>query len=308
MKIVMNFFNAINTYTDLFYQVPRLWNSALNQDSPEALSEINRMMDRILNKIVTNLGTGRFYRARIVSPKDYDKIQLKSEIVLGSEESGIKGFCSNEMGPPPSEHVEDGRANKAKSSFLYLASDRATACSEVQPVCGDLISVAPFELTQTVQIADLRNIPHDLGCFTNNDNPDKLVDIVFTTVLINFFSTPVGQKNAKEFYKYSQYASEYLLKQGISGLMYNSSHNSNSGSYNLVLFNSSIAKCVVEYAEMIICLSVAASFQNISKNSFGNKPPEIVEAKKEIPSYNWTSTALLQRDLLNLKEKACDHT
>lgn len=301
--MVMNFVSAITTYTDLFYQIPCLWNSALNQNSPEALSEINRMLDRIFDKIVIEQGTGKFYRARIVSPKDYDKIQLKSKIVLDSEESGIKGFCSDEMGAPPRECVEDGRANKAKTSFLYLASDKATACSEVQPACGDLISVAPFELIQTVQIADLRNIPDDLGCFTNNDSPDKLVDIVFASVLINFFSTPVGQKSTKDLYKYSQYTSEYLQKKGVSGLMYNSSHNSSPESYNLVLFNPSIAKCVVEYAEMTTCLSVAASFQNISKNIFGNNTAEIMVAKKEIPEYNWASTALLQRDLLKLKKK-----
>ena len=304
----MNFVSAITTYTDLVYQIPCLWNSALNQNSPEALSEINRMLDRIFDKIVIEQGTGGFYRARIVSPKDYDKIELKDKMILGSKESGIKGFCSGEMGPPPSECVEDGRANKAKTSFLYLASDRATACSEVQPVCGDLISVAPFELIQAVQIADLRNIPSDLRHFTNNDNPDKLVDIVFASVLINFFSAPVGQKSTKELYKYSQYVSEYLQKKGVSGLIYNSSHNSNPGSYNLVLFNPSVAKCVVEHADMVTCLSVSASFQNISKNVYGNDIAEIMTAKKEIPEYDWATTALLQRDLLKLKKKACDHT
>lgn len=111
----MNFVSAITTYTDLVYRIPCLWNSALNQNSPEALSEINRMLDRIFDKIVIEQGTGKFYRARIVSPKDYDKIQLKSKIVLDSEESGIKGFCSDEMGAPPRECVEDGRANKAKA-------------------------------------------------------------------------------------------------------------------------------------------------------------------------------------------------
>ncbi len=306
--MVMNFVSAITTYTDLFYQVHCLWNHALNENSPKALSEINRMLDRIFDKIVIEQGTGKFYRARIVSPRDYDKIQLKDRMILGSKESGIKGFCADQMGPPPSEYVEDGRANKAKTSFLYLASDKVTACSEVQPICGDFISVAPFELLQTVQVADLRNIPDDLSRFTSNDNLEQLIDMVFASVLVDFFSVPVKQKNAKEMYKYSQYASDYLRKKGVSGLMYNSSHNSNPGSYNLVLFNPSTAKCMVEYAEMITCLSVAASFQNISENVYGDDVAEIMTAKKEIPEYNWASTAVLQRDLLKLKKKACDHT
>ena len=59
---------------------------------------------------------------------------------------------------------------------------------------------------------------------------------------------------------------------------------------------------------MITCLSVAASFQNISENVYGDDVAEIMTAKKEIPEYNWASTAVLQRDLLKLKKKACDHT
>lgn len=103
--MVMNFVSAITTYTDLFYQVHCLWNHALNENSPKALSEINRMLDRIFDKIVIEQGTGKFYRARIVSPRDYDKIQLKDRMILGSKESGIKGFCADQMGPPPSEYV-----------------------------------------------------------------------------------------------------------------------------------------------------------------------------------------------------------
>ena len=83
--MVMNFVSAITTYTDLFYQVHCLWNHALNENSPKALSEINRMLDRIFDKIVIEQGTGKFYRARIVSPRDYDKIQLKDRMILGSK-------------------------------------------------------------------------------------------------------------------------------------------------------------------------------------------------------------------------------
>lgn len=297
----MKFSDSITTYTELFYRIVRLWNTALNHDSPEALSEINHRMDHAYNKTVIERSTGKFYRARIVSPNDYDKIHLNSR---GSR---VKGFCSDEMGPPPSEYVEDGRANRAKVSFLYLSSDCATACSEVKPVCGDLISVAPFELIQTVQIADLRNVPGVLRCITNHENPEELVDRMFGTILMKFFSIPVEKKRTGELYKYSQYASEYLQKKGVSGLMYNSSHNSNPGSYNLVLFDSSIAKCMVEYAEIINCLSVAACFQNVSKNIFETDRAEIIVAKKEIPADDWASTALLQQDLLNLKKKMLDY-
>lgn len=299
----MNFITALNSYTDLLIQTYGLWNCAINRNSPEALSEINRMIEKVIDRMIINQTHGEFYRARIVSSKDFDKIKLSDKMILGSEDSGISGFCSAQMGAPPSNYVENGRANKAKISYLYLASDKATACSEVQPVCGDFISVAPFVLTQETKLVDLRTLPQDLSRFTDNDSPDKLVDIVFTGVLIDLFSTPVNSKDAKDHYKFSQYVAEYLEKKEISGLIYNSSHNSTPGSFNLVLFNPSIARCTVEYAEMMKCLSVTSSFQNISKNSYDNDTSKIIEARKEIPPYNWATTALLQRDLHQIQKR-----
>lgn len=298
----MNAFRVFAVYQDLLSQTYSVLNSAVYHHSEGAKSEINRLLDRVSEKMTVKYRNGVFYRARCVKPEEYGKLNLSGEIVLGSKDSGIMGFSSNEMGAPPPEKVNSGRANKEKEALLYLASNKETACAEVQPVCDDLISVAPFELVDEVSLADLRDNPTGLQCFTNEDDPDKLVDLVFCSILVDLFCMPVKSNDTK-IYESSQYIANYFRQQGVSGLLYNSSHNSSPNSFNLVLFDPSLAKCTVECAELMKCLSVSSSFQSVSKNCSSSSRPEIIEAKKEIEPFNWATMALLHRDLSRIQKR-----
>lgn len=135
----------------------------------------------------------------IVSPQNYNDLVLTDENFLFSKETGIHGFRADKMGAPPKDtvNIEAGRVNEEGNSYLYLASDKATACSEVQPICDDLISVAEFKLTQNIKLVDLRNMPTYLQKFTDKDNEDKLIDMIFCSFLISLFSTPVGRCDGK---------------------------------------------------------------------------------------------------------------
>ena len=298
----MNAFSVLAVYQDLLTQTYSVLNRAVYHHSEEASSEIHRLLDRVSKKMTVKYRNGVFYRARLVKPGDYGKLNLSGKIVLGSKDSGIMGFSSNEMGAPPPEIANPGRANKEKEALLYLASSKETACAEVQPVCDDLISVAPFELVGEVSLADLRDNPTGLQSFTNEDDPDKLVDLVFCSVLVDLFCMPVKPNDTK-IYESTQYFANYFRQQGVSGLLYNSSHNSSPDGFNLVFFVPALAKCTVECAELMKCLSVSSSFQSVSKNCFSSSRPEIIEAKKEIEPFNWATMALLHRDLSKIQKR-----
>lgn len=296
----MNFIEVITSWNDITAQICNVWKNAVLNKSSDAISEINRLLASAMDKMIANkdIDTKTFYRARIVSPQNYNDLVLTDENFLFSKETGIHGFRADKMGAPPKDtvNIEAGRVNEEGNSYLYLASDKATACSEVQPICDDLISVAEFKLTQSIKLVDLRNMPTYLQKFTDKDNEDKLIDMIFCSFLISLFSTPVGRCE-KDIYKYSQYASNYFLKNCIQGILYNSSHNNNNDSYNLVIFDQSQAKCFSEYGEAIKCISVSSKFQSVTKNYRSNDDLEIFQASKETEPYLWNTAAMLHKNI-----------
>ena len=86
---------------------------------------------RFLNALVTTYKSEiladshiKLYRARCVSPSNYNKLHISDS---------IDGFNKDQSGAPPATaDIPAGRANPKGTSYLYLASDPATACAEVQ--------------------------------------------------------------------------------------------------------------------------------------------------------------------------------
>lgn len=298
----MNFVEFLTSYNYIMKKIYSVWNNAIINQSCEAKEEINRHLTHIADKMIYFEEKTAFYRARIVTKDDYSKIVLTNEKKLFSDKTGIHGFKASEMGAPPIGKVKVGRANRNGSSYLYLASDKATACAEVQPVCDDLISVAQFKLKKAINFVDLRNLTDDLQEFTDKDSPDKLVEMVFYSVLVDLFCMPV-KSYEEDMYRYSQYASDYFLESGVQGILYNSSRNNSDKSYNIVIFDPSKVDCISEYGEAIKCISTSSKFQSVTKNYHVNDEIELLEAKKDIEPYNWATAALLYRDISEIIRK-----
>ena len=72
-------------------------------------------------------------------------------------QSGDQPFPVDKMGAPPKHLATHGRANPAGIPYLYLASDKETAVSEIRPHTGEVASVADFSLRSTLNIVDLRS-------------------------------------------------------------------------------------------------------------------------------------------------------
>lgn len=292
-------FEILEIYKDLTNQVYRCWYSAVICHNSEAEQEINRLLKECVNKAVTFSKKQHMYRARIIEMNQYRKIHLEEADDLFSGRSGIYGFPACEMGAPPLQKSNAGRANRQGTSYLYLASSKETACAEVQSTCGDLVSVATFELDNNLQLADFRDVPDCLNSFLDKDDPQKLVDIVFFQSIIDLFFRPV-RRGTEDIYQYSQYIADSLKGLGIHGILYNSSHS--DATYNVVLFNPSNAQCVSEYGEVFRCLSVVSKYQCVSWNYSSNNL-EVLEVKREEHPYLWNSNAILRRDISEIQKQ-----
>lgn len=297
----MNGFSVIVAYKDITKQIYTLWGNAITKNSVQAKNEINKLLNRNTENLITKNYSKYAYRARVVDSKNYsdlviEKTNTSNVDELFSGNSGIYGFAANKMGAPPIEKIDDGRANKEKTPCLYLASDIQTACSEVQPCCESLISVIEFSLDSDMSLVDLRNLPEALSNYNNKNNIDKLVDIVFCQSLLYFFSMPVRKSRAK--YDFSQYISNYFSSKHIDGILYSSSHNYNNNAYNIALFNPSKATTAEEYGELFKCLSIKTTFQSVSKKSPSKNDATILEAKRERELLLWNEILLLRKELM----------
>ena len=298
LKVDVNNMNGIEVLLqlkDLTEQTYSVWKNAILHQSEEAEKEIERLFERNIEKFKNSSYQRNGFRARIVYDDSLNELVLGNRDDLFEGRSGVNGFPADKMGAPPIEKTGAGRANKEKESFLYLASDIQTACAEVQPLCESMISVIEFQVKEGLTIIDFRAIPDDLRSFTDKDDTEKLIDIVFCRSLLHMFSMPVRARE-QQLYSYSQHIAKKLKERGIDGIIYNSSHNDIDDAYNLVIFDPANANCIQEYGELYICLSKKASFQNVSVN-YRNNNLKIVEAERTTEPYLWNRTLLLSQEL-----------
>ncbi len=204
--------------------------------------------------------TGRiFYRARRVEKSDYAKLQYEdSDIAQTKGKTGLNGFISSEMGAPPKDKAKSGRANKSKTSVLYLADSPETAMCEIRPSFKDYMSVAKFRLIQDVRIIDFRKI----NIFEDN-NILRAKRSFFIDKILDVFSLPCNNLDDKE-YAPTQYIAKYIKKKGFQGLIYPSSRNQGKKAFNLVLFDPSMAKCLDNTGVLYECTKQKFTFENIS--------------------------------------------
>lgn len=197
----------------------------------------------------------KLYRARII------KTELLKELRESQRNSGtgrITGLHKEQMGAPPDGKASNGRANPQGISYLYLASDPETACSEVKPNIYDLISVSEFKLKQNLLCIDFRK--YSLEKQTHND---------FFRRLQLIFSTPQKESDGLD-YIITQYVSAFFQYNKQAGIIYSSSCNPSSSSYNVVLFNPESAECAEEYGNIYGCTKKILEFQIFSDLSYND--------------------------------------
>ncbi len=160
------------------------------------------------------------YRARVVDTEKMDSDH-------GFTTRDFSGYNENESREAPIGKPGAGRNNISGVSYLYLAKDPRTACCEVKPRIRQFVSLAEFELTDTMHIIDFSE---DVRFEDMEENISLAV--LFTDIMGMYFM-PV---NEDEKYKATQFLTDYIRKNGVDGIAYRSYYNESGVNYTI--FNS----------------------------------------------------------------------
>jgi hypothetical protein len=191
------------------------------------------------------------YRAR-VGFKDKKRVLFK-----GFEtEFHYIPYKGSEIGAPPPYMATSGRVNRAGVSFLYCATEKYTAISEVRPHPGDRVSLAKILLTRDVKIFDLSSTML-LSFFDTDKMLDKLKPINTLGVLINEAIPP----SERIRYSITQLIADCIRQLGFEGIVFNSTVGNGK---NIVLFDQSATSQDESSAEMVSVKSVKYKYRNES--------------------------------------------
>lgn len=140
------------------------------------------------------------------------------------------------IGSPPVGVATAGRVNRPGVSYLYLASDTATAAAEIRPHPGELVSVGSFEITKDLRIVDLRS--HDLTKLWRNDSELEMLELVIAMERVFATAAPPSKRSA---YTLTQFLGEIFRRLGFDGVIFRSTVGDGD---NLVAFDPAHAEWI----------------------------------------------------------------
>lgn len=164
---------------------------------------------------------------------------------------------------PLDDQAPEGRANSKGILYLYLATERDTAMSEVRLSLESSISIAQFTVKRDLTIIDCSLNGADQPLWLAR-GPNPAPDVRERAVRIDIdraFAEPVGRRNDVADYVPTQILSEIFKHNGCDGVKYRSAF-SNTG-HNLALFDTTAAdllSCALFYPTKI-----AIEFQESAK-------------------------------------------
>ncbi|MCD9554586.1 RES domain-containing protein [Photobacterium carnosum] len=203
--------------------------------------ELKAIIDNYSTSAMTVYSKGSyFYRARIgVSDK-------KRSFSGGFEtELHYEPYKNGEIGAPPPQFASSGRINRLGVSFMYCATDKYTAISEVRPHPGDFVSTGKFSLRKDVRVFDLSKSLL-LEYFHCDESLDKYVPFQNLVDLINKVVPP----SERQHYSITQLIADCIRQLGFDGIAFRSTVGEG---INLVFFQSSILEFMNDENE-VVCI------------------------------------------------------
>ena len=166
---------------------------------------------------------------------------------------------------PLRDRASEGHANPKGIPYLYLATKKETAMSEVRPWTGSYISLAQFKLLRRLEIIDCS---HNQGrlIYLEKPPPEDIEKAVWSDIDQAFASPMIDSDNMAD-YVATQIIAELFKKANFDGIAYRSNFGQNG--YNIALFD-------IDTAELINCrlyqvdavkmkFSVASNFIKIKR-------------------------------------------
>jgi len=154
-------------------------------------------------------------------------------------------YSSEQIAAPPPYRACAGRINRLGISFLYCATDKYTAISEVRPHPGDLVSIGMFKLKQDIKLFDLSD-SQLLHFYKTDEQLDTYRPFNTLGVLINKAIPP----SERQHYSITQLIADCIRQLGFDGIKFSSSVGDGDG-HNIVLFDQFVAKYTGDKADVV---------------------------------------------------------
>ena len=127
-------------------------------------------------------------------------------------------FIGSAMGAPPPAKATPGRLNRDGVSFLYLATDEATAAAEIRPHPGHRLSIGAFRSVREIRLADFGKI--DIAKFSSSD--ERLAIFHLGLTISREISLPITPEHRHK-YTVTQLLADIIRRQGYDGIRFPSS-------------------------------------------------------------------------------------
>ena len=138
------------------------------------------------------------------------------------------------MGSPPKYKTKSGRANPPGISFIYLATDKETALSEVRPWKGAKVSIAKFILNIDLKVIDLTDINIGSPFQYKGDLKEEIEKRYLLQKLDCKLKEPINPDHSDIEYVPTQFITEFIRSENYDGIIYDSAMGPGK---NIVLFN-----------------------------------------------------------------------
>lgn len=251
-EIEMRDGNSIALYNSLVE-----WGKGNNEVHTETLNRALNILNAVVledyrDQFVIRIPKGeRFYRARLVEEKDYGELGIG----LYPTSDRLYGFDWKGSKEPPKEMAKAGRLSYNNEPALYLATDEATACSEVKPKIRQLISVATFISEEELEIIDFSKLKYSRPLNTYDDKYSADIRS-FLGRVITLFIEPVYNGD----YCVTQKIAKFFREKGYQGFKYTSFHakgdNYTFFQENMKKFKWKSSRIVINYATANLFLSM----------------------------------------------------
>ncbi len=218
---------------------------------------------RFTNRFSLDENGERFVAAVLRYAKQYKMTTLQSNASLfrariNDADDHYNARPIDEMGAPPGPIAGHGRINPRGIPYLYLASDKDTAVSEVRPWAGCWLTVAEFRLNSDRCVINFRQ--DHAESVVGDTSPNSRVEFTWRELISWMFRAPFDPRDDTAYVP-TQYLAERIKREGIDGMMYDSALNPDG--YNIALFDITSAEPIrCELAE-VKTIKVQALFRNV---------------------------------------------
>ena len=178
------------------------------------------------------------------------------------------------MAAPPPYKATAGRANRAGTSYLYLATDDHTAIAEVRPHPNQVISVGTFVNQEMIRLADFERVTIT-ECSSSDDELDKFRLI---HSIARAFAEPLPPEQRWR-YALTQLLADTLRRMKYGGIRFGSSvaAGANITAFDPTLWKSAGKTRVVVVKELRYCFEALPVVSDSDRHKFDYLHEELPE-------------------------------